>query len=732
MSRAFLSLFLLGRSRRTGRRAGSASKRPSALRPAIEELESRLVPSSAQLQVLGNQLVSTQTGQPVVLRGVNVGGLEGFGFAPDMVNNSAAAALDDWQANLLRLPLNQDYWLGDDPGVVAAATYQAEVDSIVNLAASRGAYVVLDLQVSDLGTSNPAKEGQYSMPDDNSAAFWASVAARYANNPTVFFDPFNEPGHFNVTWGQWKNGGTISEDGATYNSPGMQGLLNVIRGTGANNVVTAEGFNYATDFSGILGGYALSDPANNLMYEIHIYPGSAADASAADLDSLLPPALTNSYAMYIGEWGSDVNPGPEGAPQPNATIWNSNMLQWLNANSFSWTAWAMNDSPYLTDPGELTPTPYFGALVQQDLIQENGATSPPPPPVTTPPSPPVTSPAPPPANTYFAVGADAGGAPLVVVYNAATGAEVAQFLAYAPSFTGGVRVAVDDVNGDGVSDIICAAGPGGGVTQIEIVDGTMLNNQINSVIAPAALIASFNYTAPGFTGGSFIAAGTSSLGDNWVVAGAGPGGLPQVTVYTASGVLANPSAPVAQTSMFTTAQSFRGGNHVAVGDVYGTGHLDLIFGAGPGGLPQITVYNGQGVAQTSFYFTAGLFTNGVFVSGGLNGLGQFILVGGAGPGALPQMTLYNGSLLNGVLTVAPPPNAILDSFFPFPTSLTGGVRVGFSSGYGPSNGDGAVLAVPGPGFSSQVEPFDAVTSVALNAVSVAPLTGFNGGLFVAG
>ena len=63
--------------------------------------------------------------------------------------------------------------------------------------------------------------------------------------------------------------------------------------------------------------------------------------------------------------------------------------------------------------------------------------------------------APPP---FFAVGADAGGAPQVVVYNAQTGAMVSSFYAFGPSFTGGVRVAVDEINGS--DDIICAAGPG--------------------------------------------------------------------------------------------------------------------------------------------------------------------------------------------------------------------------------------------------------------------------------
>src|SRR5207249_3849 len=67
-----------------------------------------------------------------------------------------------------------------------------------------------------------------------------------------------------------------------------------------------------------------------------------------------------------------------------------------------------------------------------------------------------------PALHLYATAADAGGAPLVRVYEAATHKLRFQVLAYQAGFTGGVRVAVGDVNGDGWADIITGAGPGGG------------------------------------------------------------------------------------------------------------------------------------------------------------------------------------------------------------------------------------------------------------------------------
>src|SRR5258708_1422361 len=60
----------------------------------------------------------------------------------------------------------------------------------------------------------------------------------------------------------------------------------------------------------------------------------------------------------------------------------------------------------------------------------------------------------------FAAGADAGGAPLATLFNP-DGSPRYTATAFGGGFTGGVRTAAADFNGDGVADLVVGSGPGG-------------------------------------------------------------------------------------------------------------------------------------------------------------------------------------------------------------------------------------------------------------------------------
>lgn len=88
-------------------------------------------------------------------------------------------------------------------------------------------------------------------------------------------------------------------------------------------------------------------------------------------------------------------------------------------------------------------------------------------------------------------GAGAGGWPHVRAFSGVNGVKLIEFLAYEPSFSGGVQVAVADVNGDGRYDIVTMPGPGRPAT-VTAVDG----------VTGALLLSSQPYGT--FMGGAFV------------------------------------------------------------------------------------------------------------------------------------------------------------------------------------------------------------------------------------
>ena len=189
---------------------------------------------------------------------------------------------------------------------------------------------------------------------------------------------------------------------------------------------------------------------------------------------------------------------------------------------------------------------------------------------------------------YLVTGADAGGGPLVRVFDFLNGNTIANFQAYDAAFRGGVRVATGDVNGDGIADIITAPGFGGGPV-IRVFDG-----------ATFQMIAQFNAYDSSFRGGVYIAVGDiNGDGRDEIITGAGEGGGPHVKVFSVSGTGANIS--VSQSVQFMAYDSaFRGGVRVAAADFNNDGFDDIVTGAGLGGGPHVKVFDLQQPANGSF------------------------------------------------------------------------------------------------------------------------------------
>ncbi len=102
------------------------------------------------------------------------------------------------------------------------------------------------------------------MPDRNSVEFWKDCAAAYKNQPGVIFDLYNEP--HDVSWDRWLKGGPVTEKDqktkkeSSFEAVGMQELLDVVRATGAMNLVVVGGLDWSYDLSGILPGRQTQGP----------------------------------------------------------------------------------------------------------------------------------------------------------------------------------------------------------------------------------------------------------------------------------------------------------------------------------------------------------------------------------------------------------------------------------------------------------------------------------------
>lgn len=310
-------------------------------------------PGPPALDVKGNHVVDA-SGTPVRLLGVDRSGSEyacvqGWGIFEGPVDQPSVAAMADWRINTVRLPLNEDCWLGIngvDPSV-AGANYRKAIRNYVIRLHRRGMYVVLDLHWSAPGAISATD--QSAMADaDHSRDFWSSVAAYFRDDPAVVFDLFNEPN--TVDWQCWRDGCT-SPDG--WQVAGMQSLVDSIRGAGARQPIMVGGLAWANDLSSWLA-YRPDDPLGRLAASFHVYNNNhCADASCWDREVAPVAAVVPVVTGEIGE-------------NDCAHTFTDSFMGWADAHGVSylgwtWNQWSCEGHGLITDYGG-TPTPYGDGL----------------------------------------------------------------------------------------------------------------------------------------------------------------------------------------------------------------------------------------------------------------------------------------------------------------------------------------------------------------------------------
>lgn len=266
-----------------------------------------------------------EAGDPIQLRGVSRSGTEyacvqGFGPFDGPVDGRAIAAMAEWDINAVRIPLNEDCWLGapEIPSELSGSAYRTAIVEYADRLAAAGMVVVLDLHWT--GTSGDVARAQQPMArHDRSPRFWRSVAAEFGDRPWVIFDAFNEP--HDISWECWREGcGEYA---------GMQDLVDAIRSVGATQPIMLSGLDWGGDLRGWLQ-YQPDDPADALIAGVHLYDFKRCVAEAC-WDSEIGDVAAR-VPVVISEFGDTDCDGN----------FSKDLMGWADLSGLSYLAWTWN------------------------------------------------------------------------------------------------------------------------------------------------------------------------------------------------------------------------------------------------------------------------------------------------------------------------------------------------------------------------------------------------------
>jgi hypothetical protein len=309
------------------------------------------------VRVAGNRFVDAQ-GHPIRLLGVDRSGaeyacIEGLGIFAGPTDEHAVAAIASWDVTAVRLPLNEDCWLGINgaPAQYSGARYRAAIRQYVMRLNNAGLYVILDLHWNAPGRAQAT--GQQPMADlDHAPRFWSSVGRTFAADPAVIFDLYNEP--HGISWPCWRDGCLVP---AGWHAAGMQTLVDAVRSTGAEQPIIATGLDWGNDLSSWLR-FRPRDPTNQLVAGLHAYNDLACTTVAC--------------------WKADVGPVARRVPVVAAELGDKacsgaflgSFMDWADSVGVSYLGWSWNPTgcagPALIRSWDGQPTAY-GEVLREHL-----------------------------------------------------------------------------------------------------------------------------------------------------------------------------------------------------------------------------------------------------------------------------------------------------------------------------------------------------------------------------
>lgn len=258
---------------------------------------------NGQLSVKGNQMVN-QAGQPPQLRGISLSWSVWAGkkyYNPEVV----AWLVKDFKISLLRASMA----VQPEGGFLSNRDEQVKLMSLViDKAIAEGIYVLIDWH-----------DHNAELHLEESKAFFAEMAQKYAGVPNVIYEIFNEPAKQS-----WEMVKSYSVE-----------VIKTIRQYDAKNVIVVGSPRWDQDVD-----VAASDPIkgfDNLVYSFHFYASDPYHQEGLRAKAEL--AMKGGLALFVTEWGVGQSNGNGEFNLEKTERW----MEWMERNRLSWVVWNVTD-----------------------------------------------------------------------------------------------------------------------------------------------------------------------------------------------------------------------------------------------------------------------------------------------------------------------------------------------------------------------------------------------------
>lgn len=267
--------------------------------------------------VNGSKIINNR-GEAVLLKGIVRPSLE-WNSQGEFFSIQDLQNIRSWGSNVIRLDLNQNFWLKSAP-VNQSGSYKQIINAIVYYSIQMNMAIILDLHWTEDGHQSP-------MANQSSLQFWQEVAHEYKDFGTVLFELFNEPE--GIDQSTWLNGNNLYS--------GYQQLYNAVRITGANNICIVNGLDYGYDLNFVNDSFKVN--GFNIVYGSHPYNGKGTVDWAGlggSFDNNFKGVL-DKYPLIFTEFG--VNDQPQYFPTGYIALYDW-ILGYANQHLINYTGFA--------------------------------------------------------------------------------------------------------------------------------------------------------------------------------------------------------------------------------------------------------------------------------------------------------------------------------------------------------------------------------------------------------